>query len=114
MSRILLRRVVVVVAAYAVALQPIVAAGIARATHDSQVFCSGSSDHSPPIGHRSDAVCCLSACCTDLAAIVPVRMAVVLTEARPEAAVSEPAALSPAPERYPRSRSPPASALHQT
>jgi hypothetical protein len=109
MSRVLLRRLAVIVCAYALALQPVIAASLLQRSQGSQVFCSGASDNgAPPAGHGSDVACCLSAGCGSLSAVVPYHTMVVSLSGQIGTVVDEPQMLTPAPERYPRSRSPPA------
>jgi hypothetical protein len=109
MSRVLLRRLAVLVWAYALALQPIIAASLLELPHDSQVFCSGTADGgAPPVGHGPDVACCLSACCAGLSAVVAQRATLVRLSGRIRTAITEPQAFVPAQERYPRSRAPPA------
>jgi len=109
MSRVLLRRIAVMAWAYALALQPIIAASLLQLPHDSQVFCSGAADGGgAPAGHGQDVSCCLSACCASLNAVVAQRATLISLSGRMRTAVAEPQTFAPAPERYPRSRAPPA------
>jgi hypothetical protein len=108
MSRAVLRRLGVIVAAYALVLQPIAAASVALALHSTLVFCSGASgDSAPPAGHRPQDACCLTGCCGVLIRPMPPAVFLVLPQIKTSAAVVHAQVFAPAWERYPRSRAPP-------
>src|SRR5271166_1103576 len=109
MSRTVLGRVVAILAAYPLALQPITAAALVQVSHTGQVTCSGANPHSaPPASHGQDVACCLSSCCAASVALPLHEASVVLPETRNGFLAASAPAFAPAREPYPRSRAPPA------
>jgi hypothetical protein len=108
MSRPLLRRLIGIVAAYALALQPVAAASIPHASQEAPVFCSGAIGHDPPPATDGrERACCLNAYCGALIGIAPQGLGVALPALERPTAMAEPLTLAPVKWRYPRSRAPP-------
>ena len=85
MSRTVRRRIVAVLAAYALALQPITAAALMQGPRPGPVICSGvDPDNAPPPGHRQDIACCPSSCCGALVEPRPPSAFLILPEAAVE------------------------------
>src|SRR6516165_4277044 len=109
MSRTVRGRIVAVLAAYALALQPITAAALTQGPYLGLVICSGADpDNTPPAGHRQDIACCPSSCCGALVEPVPPSASPILPEAGPEFVPATEPAVAPVGTHHPRSRAPPA------
>jgi hypothetical protein len=104
-----LGRIVAVLAAYALALQPITVAALAQVSNVGSVICSGANpDNAPPASHREDLACCLSSCCGTLAALSPPSARIVPPQQQAELMTPAAPTLAPARAHHPRSRAPPA------
>jgi hypothetical protein len=109
MSRTVRGRIVAVLAAYALALQPITAATLTQGPYLGPVICSGvDPDNTPPAGHRQDIACCPSSCCGALVEPLPLNASLILPEAAAEFAPATAPAVAPVGTHHPRSRAPPA------
>lgn len=102
----LLGRIVAVLAAYALALQPITVAALAQVSRVGPVICSGAD--APPASHREDFACCLSSCCGTLAALSPPSARIVPPQQQAELMTPAAPTLAPARAHHPRCRAPPA------
>jgi hypothetical protein len=108
MSPNVFRRLIAILAAYALALQPITALALMQGSPHGLVLCSGADrDGGPPASQKRDVACCLGSCCGLSVASAPQALSIVLARnCNRLVAVSAPT-LAPVPERYPRSRAPP-------
>ena len=109
MSRTVRGRIVAVLAAYALALQPITAAALTQGPHLGSVMCSGADPGSTPApGHRQDVACCPSSCCGALVEPLPPRASVIQAEAVADFVPAATPAVASVRTHLPRSRAPPA------
>ncbi|MBV9238813.1 MAG: hypothetical protein JOZ94_23490 [Xanthobacteraceae bacterium] len=84
MSRQLLRRLLAIVAAYILALQPIARVTMLHGWDGAAQLCSSAEDGTaPPIGHEHEHACCLGTCCPGL--FGPISPPAVAFQARPAA-----------------------------
>jgi hypothetical protein len=107
MSRVVLRRIIVVVAAYALALQPVIGTAFFQADVDSAVLCSGSGHHAPVTGSCPDIACCARNCADLLLAPPASTFRLVVLPGTRTSDVHQTVQLAPLRYRRPLSRAPP-------
>ena len=102
MSRTVRGRIVAVLAAYALALQPITTAALTQGPYLGPVICSGvDPDNTPPVGHWQDIACCPSSCCGALVEPLPPSASLILTEAAAEFVPATAPAVAPVGTHHP-------------
>jgi hypothetical protein len=112
MSRTVRGRIVAVLAAYALVLQPITAAALTQGPRPGPVICSGvDPDNTPPPGHRQDIACCPSSCCGAPVEPRPPSAFLILPEAAAEFVPAAAPAVAPVRTHHPQSRAPPGALL---
>ena len=113
MSRQLLRRLLAIVAAYGLALQPIAWTPVLHSWDGAAQLCSrAGDDKAPPSEREHEHACCLGTCCPGLFGPVAPPAAALQSQAAVQqfpVLVAQVFALPKA--RYPQSRAPPARAV---
>jgi hypothetical protein len=112
MSRMARTRLVAILVAYALVLQPVVAAALLlQVSGDRLVVCSaGDNESGLPVGHERDA-CCAAACCGSSLGLAP-RGGFVVLASRGQPVMAAPAELWRIDqEREERARAPPDGAV---
>ena len=109
MSRQLLRRLLAIIAAYVLALQPIARVTVVHAVDGGTQLCSRAADETaPPLEREHDHACWLGTCCSGLAG--PASVPVLVLKPKPALQRFPPVAaeIFVLPKaRYPQSRAPP-------
>src|ERR1044071_2587424 len=110
MSRQLLRRLLAIVAAYVLALQPILRAPVLHSANGAAQLCSRAGDDTAPPSERAhEHACCLGTCCPGLFGPAPAPAAALqprlVAQQFPRVAAQ---VLTLPKARYPQSRAPPA------
>jgi hypothetical protein len=110
MSRQLLRRLLAIVAAYGLALQPIASAPVVHDWDGAARLCSRAGDDTaPPSEREHEHACCLGTCCPGL--FGPVAMSAAALQSRaavPQFPLLAAQVFAMPKARYPQSRAPPA------
>jgi hypothetical protein len=108
MSRNVFRRLIAILAAYALALQPIVALALTQGPPHGLVLCSGADrGGGSPASQKRDLTCCPGSGCECFAALAPQALSILLARDCNRLVARSAPKLAPVPERYPRSRAPP-------